>query len=135
MQWLMPNVAFIDRSDPDKAVEGLAPVTELLRSGVSVLVAPEGTRSTTGQLGTFKKGPFRMAMEAGVPLVPIVIRNADRSRRSRGRDHPRAAPSTSPSCRRCRCRTGRPDDLDDRIAGVRQRFADTLADWPSRSVP
>ena len=77
MQWLTPNVAFIDRSSADKAVEGLKPVTELLRTGVSVLVAPEGTRSVTGQLGRFKKGPFRMAMEADVPLVPIVIRNAD----------------------------------------------------------
>jgi len=39
--------------------------SELLHDGVSVLVAPEGTRSPDGELGTFKKGPFRMAMTAG----------------------------------------------------------------------
>ena len=130
MQWLTPNVAFIDRSDSAKAVEGLKPVTELLRSGVSVLVAPEGTRSTTGQLGTFKKGPFRMAMEADVPLVPIVIRNADRvaTREAgiirRGTIDVAVLPPVSVS-------DWTPEDLDERIAEVRQRFTDTLADWPA----
>jgi putative phosphoserine phosphatase/1-acylglycerol-3-phosphate O-acyltransferase len=41
---------------------------------VSIAVAPEGTRSL--ELGPFKKGPFHMAMQGGVPMVPVVIRNA-----------------------------------------------------------
>ena len=132
MQWLTPNVAFIDRSDSAKAVEGLEPVTELLRNGVSVLVAPEGTRSTTGELGTFKKGPFRMAMDAGADRADRDPQR--RRRRRRGPGSSAAAPSTSPCCRRFGDRLDA-DDLDERIAGVRQRFADTLADWPSRGVP
>jgi putative phosphoserine phosphatase/1-acylglycerol-3-phosphate O-acyltransferase len=47
-----------------------------LRSGLSVAIAPEGTRSSGDRLGEFKKGPFHIAMQAGVPIVPIVIHNA-----------------------------------------------------------
>ena len=45
--------------------------------GKSLAVAPEGTRSGTGRLGPFKKGAFRLAMAGGVPVVPIVFRNAN----------------------------------------------------------
>ncbi|NNE61946.1 MAG: 1-acyl-sn-glycerol-3-phosphate acyltransferase, partial [Woeseia sp.] len=47
-----------------------------LRSGLSLAIAPEGTRSNSDRLGPFKKGPFHIAMQAGVPIVPIVIHNA-----------------------------------------------------------
>ena len=39
-------------------------------------MAPEGTRLDTTEVGPFKKGPFRIAMAAGIPIVPVVIRNA-----------------------------------------------------------
>ena len=68
------GVAFIDRSDPTAARAALQPVVDNLRAGISIAVAPEGTRSL--DLGPFKKGPFHMAMQGGVPVVPIVIRNA-----------------------------------------------------------
>ena len=77
MQWLTPNVAYIDRSDPNKAIEGLAPVTELLRSGVSVLVAPEGTRSITGSSARSRRARSGWRWRRTCPIVPIVIRNAD----------------------------------------------------------
>ncbi|MET0904223.1 MAG: HAD-IB family hydrolase [Acidimicrobiales bacterium] len=132
MQWLTPNIAFLDRSDQEKAIEGLQPVTELLRSGVSVLVAPEGTRSVSGQLGRFKKGPFRMAMEAGVPVVPIVIRNADQvaSREAMiirpGTIDVAVLPPVDVS-------GWTSDGVDARIEEVRQMYASTLAEWPSKS--
>src|SRR6516165_7283444 len=47
-----------------------------LRDGISLVIAPEGTRSATPALGPFKKGAFHVAMQAGVPIVPIVIRNS-----------------------------------------------------------
>lgn len=72
----LADVAFIDRSDPESAIDALAPVVEALRSGTSLAVAPEGTRSGSGELGPFKKGPFHMAIQGGVPMVPVVIRNA-----------------------------------------------------------
>ena len=59
-----------------KRVRAWSPPLESLRSGKSIAIAPEGTRSPTPRLLPFKKGPFHMAMQAGVPVVPIVMRNA-----------------------------------------------------------
>ncbi|HTK67976.1 MAG TPA: HAD-IB family hydrolase [Pseudonocardia sp.] len=72
----MAGVAFLDRANREKAIEALRPAVEKLRSGTSVVMAPEGTRSLTPKLGRFKKGGFHMAVQAGVPIVPVVIRNA-----------------------------------------------------------
>ncbi len=69
------GVAFVDRSNTVKAIEALGPALEALRQGRSLIIAPEGTRSTTPTLGAFKKGAFRLAMQAGVPIVPVVFRN------------------------------------------------------------
>lgn len=69
------GVAFVDRSNTVKAIEALGPALQALREGRSLIIAPEGTRSTTPTLGPFKKGAFRLAMQAGVPIVPVVFRN------------------------------------------------------------
>ena len=69
------GVVFVDRSDTAKAIEALGPAVEALRHGRSLIMAPEGTRSTTAHLGRFKKGAFRLAMDADVPIVPVVFRN------------------------------------------------------------
>jgi 1-acyl-sn-glycerol-3-phosphate acyltransferase len=47
--------------------------TKLLKRGISVMMFPEGTRSRDGKVHDFKEGPFRLAMRAGVPVVPIAI--------------------------------------------------------------
>ncbi len=70
------GAVFIDRADSEKARQALSPVVDTLRNGTSVIIAPEGTRSLTPSVGPFKKGAFHIAMQAGVPIVPIVIRNA-----------------------------------------------------------
>ncbi|MEM1336838.1 MAG: HAD-IB family hydrolase [Bacteroidota bacterium] len=67
---------YIDRSNKAKAIEAMKPAVEALKNGISVAIAPEGTRSGTAELGPFKKGAFHLAMQAGVPIVPIVIKNA-----------------------------------------------------------
>ena len=69
------GIVFIDRADPEKAIKALEPAVQALREGRSLAIAPEGTRSLTPRLGRFKKGAFHMAMQAGVPGVPIVFRN------------------------------------------------------------
>jgi putative phosphoserine phosphatase/1-acylglycerol-3-phosphate O-acyltransferase len=74
----LARVAFIDRSDPEAAREALEPVVKALKEGTSLAVAPEGTRSGTGALLPFKKGPFHLAIQAGVPLVPIAIKGSGR---------------------------------------------------------
>jgi putative phosphoserine phosphatase/1-acylglycerol-3-phosphate O-acyltransferase len=72
----LARVAFIDRTDAAQAREALEPVIHALQSGTSIAIAPEGTRSGSGELLPFKKGPFHMAIQGEVPLVPVVIRNA-----------------------------------------------------------
>ncbi len=67
---------FIDRADKKKAIEAMKPAVEALKNGTSIVIAPEGTRSGSKNLGVFKKGAFHLAMKAGVPIVPIVIKNA-----------------------------------------------------------
>jgi putative phosphoserine phosphatase/1-acylglycerol-3-phosphate O-acyltransferase len=67
---------YVDRADKGKAIDALKPAVEALKGGISVAIAPEGTRSGSKELGTFKKGAFHMAMQAGVPIIPVVIKNA-----------------------------------------------------------
>lgn len=70
------GTVFVDRADRAQAARALAPAVATLRRGVAVAMAPEGTRSRGAAIGRFRKGAFRIAMAAGVPLVPIVIENA-----------------------------------------------------------
>ena len=67
---------YIDRSNKANAIEAMKPAVDALKNGISIAIAPEGTRSGTAELGPFKKGAFHLAMQAGVPIVPIVIKNA-----------------------------------------------------------
>jgi 1-acyl-sn-glycerol-3-phosphate acyltransferase len=71
------NVIAIDRSNRDRAVETIKVATDRLRSGISFMVCPEGTRAQPGQMLPFKKGAFHMAVEAGVPIIPIALKNSD----------------------------------------------------------
>jgi len=71
------GVVFIDRSDRSKAIESMAPLVAAMKDeGKSLVIAPEGTRAPTRKLAPFKKGGFHMAMQVGVPIVPVVIHNA-----------------------------------------------------------
>ena len=70
------DTVFVDRKNQERAIEALKPVVKTIRDGLSVAIAPEGTRSAGDRLGRFKKGPFHIAKQAGVPVVPIVIHNA-----------------------------------------------------------
>jgi putative phosphoserine phosphatase/1-acylglycerol-3-phosphate O-acyltransferase len=67
---------FVDRAHHDRAVRALEPAIDALRRGLSIAIAPEGTRSPTPRIGRFKKGAFHLAMAAKVPIVPIVFKNA-----------------------------------------------------------
>lgn len=69
------GMVFVDRADPARAIEALEPAVRALHEGRSIVIAPEGTRSLTPRPGPFKKGAFHLAMQAGVPIVPVVFRN------------------------------------------------------------
>lgn len=71
------GVVMIDRQNAASAIEAMKPLVDAIREeGKSVALAPEGTRTISPRLAPFKKGAFYLAMQAGVPIVPIVIRNA-----------------------------------------------------------
>ena len=128
------DAAFIDRDDPQKAVEGLKKVEDLARKGLSILIAPEGTRLDTTEVGPFKKGPFRIAMSAGIPIVPIVIRNAEVIA---ARDSSTFNPGTVDVVvyPPIPVDDWTQDNLNERIAEVRQLYLDTLEDWPHDELP
>ena len=67
---------FVDRSNPQKAIASLKAGGALIRSGVNIFAFPEGTRTKTGFIRTFKKGIFMLGLEAGVPIVPMSITGA-----------------------------------------------------------
>ena len=66
---------FVDRFNHEQAVHAMEPAIDALRRGISIVIAPEGTRSPTPRLGAFKKGAFHLAMAAKRPIVPIVFKN------------------------------------------------------------
>ncbi len=73
----LSGVLLIDLEQPRETVAALRELGErIVNEGISVAIAPEGTRSTSKQPGEFRKGAFQVAMAAGVPIVPIVIHNA-----------------------------------------------------------
>jgi 1-acyl-sn-glycerol-3-phosphate acyltransferase len=63
----------VDRSNRARAVASLRRAGAAVRAGTSLVVFPEGTRSRDGRIHPFKKGPFVIAKEAGVPVIPIAI--------------------------------------------------------------
>src|ERR1700744_1666272 len=125
---------FIDRDNPTAAVESLHQVEERARQGLSIMIAPEGTRLDTTSVGPFKKGPFRMAMAVGIPIVPIVIRNAEiiAARNSTTMNPGTVDVAVYPPISVADWTV---ETLSDRIAEVRQLFVDTLADWPGDELP
>ena len=123
------DAAFIDRSDSTAAVSALQGVEEAARKGLSIVVAPEGTRSDAETVGPFKKGAFRIAMATGLPIVPIVIRNSDSVA---GRDSYRLSPGTVDIAVLAPVDVSgwTVDDLPERIEQVRKLYVETLTDWP-----
>jgi putative phosphoserine phosphatase / 1-acylglycerol-3-phosphate O-acyltransferase len=121
----LAGTVFIDRFNRDKAIEAMAPAVEALRQGLSIIIAPEGTRSPTPRLGRFKKGAFHLAMAAKVPIVPIVFRNALDAL-------PKHAIVIRPAIVEAVVHPPIPttkwkvEDLDQRIAEIHQLYTETL---------
>ena len=100
---------------------------DALRHGISLAIAPEGTRSTTPHPGPFKKGAFFMAMEAGVPIVPIVLRNTLDALPKHGII---VRPATIEVVVHPPIPTAdwKPEDLDRHVEEIRQLYVDTLGE-------
>jgi len=70
--WLVGDIA-VDRGDTASALAVMAKARRYLERGMSVMMFPEGTRSRDGKLLPFKAGAFKLAIEAGVPVLPIAV--------------------------------------------------------------
>ena len=122
----------IDRADREQARATVDRAVGFLKAGDSYMVFPEGTRSRTGELLPFKKGPFLMAIAAQAPMVPVAI-SGGRAAMAKGSYVIR--PVT------VRVRVGEPvettgmtpDDRDRLIAEVRGRLERMLADMGGSS--
>ena len=69
----MVSLVPVDRSDREAAIESVNAATAVLRQGLNMLIFPEGTRSRDGKLLPFKKGPFHLAIDAGVFVAPVTL--------------------------------------------------------------
>jgi 1-acyl-sn-glycerol-3-phosphate acyltransferase len=74
----------IDRKNGARAKEGLEVAKARLAEGINVWIAPEGTRSRSGDLGRFKSGGFRLALATGVRILPVGIRGTEKILRADG---------------------------------------------------
>jgi 1-acyl-sn-glycerol-3-phosphate acyltransferase len=119
----------VRRGDPESGGEALAKAKAYLARGMSVMMFPEGTRSTKGTMLPFKSGAFRLAIEAGVPVLPIAVS---------GTAH--GLPKGGPWVRPCRATArilepiviegARPEDATKLRDAVRERIAATLPTLP-----
>jgi 1-acyl-sn-glycerol-3-phosphate acyltransferase len=78
--WYMyaTGMIFVDRSNRNKAIASLDRAGKLIKKGRDVLMFPEGTRSKSGEIGEFKKGPFMLATKADIAIVPVAISGTEK---------------------------------------------------------
>jgi putative phosphoserine phosphatase/1-acylglycerol-3-phosphate O-acyltransferase len=130
----LAGVAFVDRGNTAQARKALEPAVRKIREDrMSLCIAPEGTRSVTPRLGRFKKGPFHIAMQAEVPMVPIVLRNVGEVM-WRGAQMIRPGTVEVAVLPPVDTSEFRVETLAEHVAAVRDEFLDTLAHWPGSAV-
>jgi HAD superfamily hydrolase (TIGR01490 family) len=112
----------------DRAGAALAPAGRRLDEGYSIVMAPEGTCSVTPRPGPFEPRAFSLAMRAGVPIVPVVLRGAG-TRLWRGSTVIRPGPVEALVLPPVSVEGWTAADLDDRVSEVEELFAEVLADW------
>jgi len=124
---------FVDRGNSDRARASMDTVASRIKAGTSVVIAPEGTRTATPVLQAFKKGAFHLAMQAGVPMIPVVIRNAGELM---WRGSAVVNPGTVDVAVLDPIPTGdwTVGALNRVVGHVRQMFADTLENWPDATA-
>jgi 1-acyl-sn-glycerol-3-phosphate acyltransferase len=125
----------VDRHDRHAAIASLEEAKRRLKEGVHIWIAPEGTRSTTGELLPFKKGGFVLALDMGAPILPISIhgtRDVLRSKGVRSRKgvevtvtiHPPV--ETAPYAATAQGAAGKKAAREALVADVRRRIASAL---------
>lgn len=126
---MLIDPVFIDRANSVAAIGKLSALNDRIAQGISIMIWPEGTRSYGAEPGPFKKGAVHMAIQAGVPIVPIVLRNAGDRMEPGGK---LVFPGTVDVAVLDPIPT---DDWTAKEVGIRTKelrelFVRTLADWP-----
>lgn len=67
------DMIFIDRSNPSKSAASMKVAIKQIQEGRDIVIFPEGTRTKTGNLNRFKRGGFKLAIDAGVEIIPVGI--------------------------------------------------------------
>lgn len=76
-RWLkFGDCVFIDRKDIRQSLKAINAASDILKSGHSMVIFPEGTRSKSNKISVFKPGSLKLAQKAGVPVIPITIHNS-----------------------------------------------------------
>lgn len=119
--------AFVDRSNSAQARATLDALVNRIRAGTSLLIFPEGTRSATPVLGPFRKGAFHLAVQSGVPIVPVVLRNTGELMWRRSKI---VNPGVVDVCVLRPETDWTTDNMNEKVAALHASFADTLARWP-----
>lgn len=124
--WFLSGHLLIDRRNRERAVESLKKLADYVRSQrLSIMLWPEGTRSHDGRLKAFKKGFAHLALQTGLPVVPVVIQGAHKSwKKGQLRFRPvnihiRLLPPIDTS-------NWTLENIEGHIAEVRQAFIDAL---------
>jgi len=64
---------FVDRRNAKAAMESIKDIEKQLTDGVCTVIFPEGTRTLTGEIGRFKRGAFQIAIDLGLPVIPLSL--------------------------------------------------------------
>ena len=72
--WMkLMQCTFLDRKNMRQSVRAMHEAADTVKNGYSIVIFPEGTRSKGGPVGEFKAGSFKIALKAGVPIVPVTV--------------------------------------------------------------
>jgi putative phosphoserine phosphatase/1-acylglycerol-3-phosphate O-acyltransferase len=123
----LAQLALVGRGGSTRG-DGVAPAVRRLGEGYSIVMAPEGTRSVTPRPGPFTRRAFDLAMAGAVPIVPVVLRGAG-TRLWRGSTVIRPGPVQALVLPAISVEEWTAGDLEERVAGVEELFAEVLADW------
>ncbi len=69
----MADYIIVDRDNEESKIEMLEKSNNCLKKGISIMIFPEGTRSLNNKIGFFKRGAFQLALQADVPILPVLI--------------------------------------------------------------
>lgn len=77
LSWWMKKMGclFMDRKNMRQSLKVILEGIDMLKDGKSLVIFPEGTRSDLGQMNAFKPGSLKLAVKAGVPIVPVTLKN------------------------------------------------------------